>query len=105
MMNTQNSFDCCLTVKCPTGGTSSNAVVNIVKNNHIKGSDNVPLEFARIGLVGNQPNQPKAIPIFYKNKDGTMLHHNVEGLPEDQNLQHCGKQLPSTKPIIMRLKR
>ena len=51
--------------------------MNIVKNNHIKGSDNVPVEYARIGLVGNQPNQPKAIPVFYKNTEGTMLHHNV----------------------------
>ena len=56
---------------------NNNAVVNIVKNNHIKGSDNVPVEYARIGLVGNQPNQPKAIPVFYKNTEGTMLHHNV----------------------------
>ena len=51
--------------------------MNIVRNNHIDGSDNVPADLARIGLVGNQPNQPRAVPIFYKNDLGTMLHHDV----------------------------
>ena len=32
---------------------SNNGVVNIVRNNHIDGSDNVPVDQARIGLVGN----------------------------------------------------